>query len=302
VPSVRIVSLLPSATEIVYRLGLGGQLVGVSFECDQPASARSDHPVVVGGLDTAGLTPGQIDALVRAQIAAGADLYRLDATALAGLHPDLVISQDLCAVCALPSSRLTDALPALGAGTSVVTLDPHSLADVVASVRQVAVAAGAASAGEQLATSLEVRLARVAHSVAGLYRPRLAVLEWVDPLFAAGHWVPDLVHAAGGTSVLGVPGGRSVTTDNAALAAARPDVVLVAPCGFGLDDAARQAADLLDRWPGLLPDDVPVWAIDANGLVVRPGPRLVDGVEALAALLHPEVLGAPPAGAVWRVR
>jgi iron complex transport system substrate-binding protein len=295
---VRIVSLLPSATEIVYRLGIGDQLVGVTFECDEPASARADHAIVVGGLDTAGLTPGEIDAQVRARVAEGVDLYQLDERRLRTLAPDLVITQDLCAVCALPSARLTDALPSLDVAAAVVTLDPHSLDDVVASVRLVGEAAGAAEAAGRLVGALTERLARVAEAVAGRSRPRVAVLEWVDPPFAAGHWVPDLVQAAGGESVLGVASGRSVATDWAALAAATPDVVVVAPCGFHLDAAAEQAAEVLDR----LPPGVAVWAIDADGLVVRPGPRLVDGVEALAAALHPQALGPPPAAAVRRLR
>lgn len=294
---MRIVSLLPSATEIVYRLGIGDQLVGVTAECDEPPQARREHPTVVDGLDTAGLTPAQIDARVRAVAAAGGELYRLDESRLAALAPDLVLTQDLCDVCALPSSQVTRALPGLGAEVAVVTLDAHRLDDVLESVRLIAEAAGARDAGARLSASLTARLARVRHAVSGRPRPRVAVLEWVDPPFAAGHWVPDLVTAAGGEPVLGTAGGRSLTTDWSALAAKDPEVVVVAPCGFHLAAAAEQAGSVLDR----LPPSVPVWAIDADGLVVRPGPRLVDGVEALAAVFHPDVLGAR-AGAVRRVR
>jgi iron complex transport system substrate-binding protein len=295
---VRIASLLPSATEIVYALGLGDDLVAVTFECDEPPMARSENVVVVGGLDTAGLTPGQVDALVRKRVADGADLYRLDEAALRAQDPELVLTQDLCHVCALPAQRITDALVELGSAARVTTLDPHSLDDVLSSIVNIADAAGAPARGRTLVDALRSRLRAVADQVAGRPRPRVAMLEWVDPPFAAGHWVPDLVTAAGGESVLGVPGGRSVEVTWRSVAAAEPDVVVVAPCGYGLEAASRQASTVLPR----LPPDVPVWAIDADGLVVRAGPRLVDGIEALASLLHPEMSSHRYDDAVRQVR
>ena len=294
---MRIASLLPSATEIVYALGLGDELVAVTFECDWPPQARSDNVVVLGGLDTEGLTPGEVDALVRVHVAAGWDLYRLDEAALRAQDPDLVLTQDLCHVCALPAQRITDALVELGSAARVTSLDPHSLDDVLRSIVAIADAAGAPARGRTLVDALRSRLRAVAEQVAGRPRPRVAMLEWVDPPFAAGHWVPDLVTAAGGESVLGAPGGRSVETTWPALTAAEPDVVVVAPCGYGLDAACQQASTVLPRLP-----DVPVWAIDADGLVVRAGPRLVDGIEALAALLHPETISQAYDGALRRVR
>jgi iron complex transport system substrate-binding protein len=295
---VRIVSLLPSATEIVYALGLGDQLVGVTFECDEPAAARTENSVVVGGLPTDGLTPGQVDALVRERVAAGADLYVLDEVALARHRPDLVIGQDLCDVCALPAQQLADAVRRLNSGPRVLTLDPHGLSDVLDTISSVAEAAGVDARGAEMVAGLQRRLDAVAQSVRDRPRPRVAVLEWIDPLFAAGHWVPDLVVAAGGESVLGVAGGRSVEVPWSALDAAEPDVVVVAPCGYHLDDAVAQAESVLDR----IAPAVPVWAIDADGLVVRPGPRLVEGVEALAGVLHPHAVAAPAGTAVRRVR
>jgi iron complex transport system substrate-binding protein len=295
---VRIASLLPSATEIVYALGLGDDLVAVTFECDEPTRARLDNAVVVGGLDTEGLTPGQVDALVREHVAAGTDLYRLDEATLRTLDPDLVLTQDLCQVCALPAQRITDALPALSSAARVTTLDPHSLDDVLRSIVTIAAAAGVAARGRALVDGLRARLRAVAETVSGRPRPRVAMLEWVDPPFAAGHWVPDLVTAAGGESVHGVAGGRSVEVAWSALAAAQPDVVIVAPCGYDLDAACEQAATVL----ALVPPRVPVWAIDADGLVVRPGPRLVDGVESLASVLHPDVVRERYDDAVRRVR
>ena len=288
--------MLPSATEIVYALGLGDDLAGVTFECDEPPAARAEKTIVVGGLDTTGMTPGEIDAYVRAQLAAGADLYTLHARALAGLRPDLILTQDLCRVCALPSGHVSDALDYLGCHADVLTLDPHSLADVLDTILAVGQRAGVADRAERLVASLRDRLARIEASVTGLPRPRVAVAEWVDPLFTGGHWVPDLVTAAGGEPVVSHPGVPSVPVSWGAIAAARPDLVLVAPCGFHLDGAIEQARVAVEALPG-----VPVWAADADGLVVRPGPRLVTGVEALAAVLHPGAVPPAPPGTVHRV-
>jgi iron complex transport system substrate-binding protein len=293
---MKIVSLLPSATEIVYALGLDEALVGVTFECDEPARARREKAVVVGGRDTSGMTPGEIDAYVRTQAAAGADLYHLHQDALAGLDPDLVLTQDLCWVCALPSGTVNDALDFLGCRADVLALDPFSLADVLVSIEAVAQQAGVADRGAHLVAGLRARLADVARRVHGRPQPRVALVEWVDPPFTAGHWIPDLVAAAGGVPVGGTPGERSVPTTWSALAAAEPDVVVVAPCGFHLDGATAQARAVLADLP-----DVPVWAIDGDGLIVRPGPRVVAGVEALAAILHPDV-AAPRADAIRRIR
>jgi iron complex transport system substrate-binding protein len=288
---MRIVSLLPSATEIVYALGLGDQLAGVTFECDEPASARTDKTVVVGGRDTSGMDPAAIDAYVRSQLAAGEDLYTLHADALAALAPDLILTQDLCRVCALPAGHVEDALDYLGCAAEVVSLDPRRLDDVLATILTVGEHAGAQPQAERLVAALRERLAAVADRVAGLPRPAVAVIEWTDPPFTAGHWVPDLVTAAGGRPVAARAGGRSEQATWEQIAAARPEVVVVAPCGFGLDAAAAQAELVARELPGL-----PVWAIDADGLVVRPGPRLVDGVEALAAIFHPDPAGAVEAG------
>jgi iron complex transport system substrate-binding protein len=291
------VSLLPSATEIVYGLGLGDQLTGVTFECDEPACARTDKTVVVAGRDTSGMSLAAIDAYVRSQLAAGEDLYTLHADALAALAPDLILTQDLCRVCALPAGHVEDALDYLGCAAEVVSLDPKRLEDVLATILTVGRHADAQPQAERLVAALRRRLAAVEDRVAGRRRPSVAVIEWTDPPFTAGHWVPDLVAAAGGHAVAARPGGRSEQITWEQIAAARPEVVVVAPCGFHLDDAAAQAELVAREVPGL-----PVWAIDADGLVVRPGPRLVDGVEALAAILHADPLGpAVPAGRIRRI-
>lgn len=293
---MRIVSLLPSATEIVYALGLADDLVGVSFECDEPPDARRDKAIVVGGLATAGLTPGEIDAQVRARVAAGLDLYTLHADALAGLDPDLVIAQDLCRVCALPAGQVSQALAHLGCQADLLSLDPHTLDEVLESILAVGVRAGVPDRAGSLVAGLRRRLAAVAEAVAGRPVPRVAVVEWVDPPFTAGHWVPDLVSAAGGAPVAAMPGARSVAADWDHFRSAAPDLVIVAPCGFHLSDACDQARGIAGQLPG-----VPVWAIDADALVVRPGPRLIDGVEAIAAILHPGAVPEPGPGAIARV-
>jgi iron complex transport system substrate-binding protein len=272
------VSLLPSATEIVYALGLGEDLVGVTFECDEPPAARLEKEVVVGGQDTSGMTPAEIDGYVRDQLARGADLYTLRADALARLRPELILTQDLCRVCALPSGQVTQALDYLGCSADVLSLDPYSLDEVLGTITAV---------GSRTGTS-----ERAAQVVGGI-RDRLAAVEWVDPPFAAGHWIPDLVTAAGGEPVAARPGRRSEPLAWAEIAAAAPDLVLVAPCGYHLAGAAAQASSVTAALPGL-----PVWAIDADSLVVRPGPRLIDGVEAIAAILHPDAVPAPPPGSI----
>lgn len=293
---VRLVSLLPSATEIVYALGLGDDLAGVTFECDEPPAARAEKAIVVGGLDTSGMAPGDIDSYVRSQLASGQDLYTLHAQALAGLRPDLILTQDLCRVCALPSGQVSDALTYLGCQADVLALDPHTLEEVLGSILAVGRRAGVPERAELLVAELRARLDTVAGGVAGRSRPRVAVVEWVDPPFTAGHWVPDLVTAAGGLPVAARAGVPSVQTSWPAVAEAAPDLVVVAPCGYHLEGAAEQARVVSAALPG-----VPVWAIDADGIVVRPGPRLVNGVEALAWIFHPRAV--PPAlpGAIRRV-
>lgn len=293
---VRVVSLLPSATEIVYALGVDSELVGVTFECDEPASARLDKAVVVGGRDTRGMSPGEIDEYVRGRLAAGADLYTLHADALAGLDPELILAQDLCRVCALPSDRVTDALGYLGCDAEVLSLDPHTLDEVLDTIRAVGAATEVPARADALVASLAERLAAVAEAVAGRARPRVAVLEWTDPPFTAGHWIPDLVVRAGGEPVAARPGDRSERTTWREFTSAAPDVVLVAPCGFRLDGAAEQARAVASRFA-----DAAVWAIDADAIVVRPGPRLVNGVEAITAILHPGAVPDPPEGSIRRV-
>lgn len=281
---VRIVSLLPSATEMLFALGAGADVVGVTFECDEPPEARTRTVVSTSALPE-GLLPGEVDAAVSARLAAGEDLYHLDAGALAGLDADLVVTQDLCAVCAVDVSVVDDALAYLGCRAEVLTLDPQDLGQVLDSVLTLGAACGRSGAAQRLVSALRERLAAVRRSVAGREPVPTMVLEWTDPPYTPGHWVPEMVETAGGRSVLGTRGARSRRTTWQEVAAARPDVVVAAPCGFGLEESARLAAAA--RAAGVLPA-VPLWAVDANASFARPGPRLVDGVEALAAVLHPD--------------
>lgn len=292
---MRIVSLLPSATEILFAVGAGDDVRGVTFECDFPAQARQRTIVSTTTLPD-GLTPAEIDAAVRARMAAGEDLYTLDQGALRDLDPDLVVTQDLCAVCAVDIKEVGEALEHLGCRAEVLTLDPMTLDEVLASVELVGRHTGHEREASRLAAGLRRRLDRLAATVAGRERPRVAVLEWTDPPFASGHWIPDMVSAAGGHSVLGGAGRRSDQVTWQDVAVASPDVIVVAPCGYRLDGSRELAAALVES--GCLPAGVPVWAVDADAAFVRPGPRLVDGVEALAAIVHPGALEPPEGVAV----
>lgn len=292
---MRIVSLLPSTTEILFDIGAGDDVVGVTFECDHPAEARTRRIVSTSAMPE-GLAPSEIDAFVARAMRAGEDLYHLDEGALSGLDADLVVTQDLCAVCAVDVSVVDDALAHLGCTAQVLTIDPHTLDEVLDSVATLGKATAREAAAETLVSSLRDRLARVAVLVADRPRPRALVLEWTDPPFAPGHWVPEMVTLAGGTCVLGEPGEKSYRVDWDRVRAARPEVVVCAPCGFGLEQSATLAEKLVTS--GVLPD-CPVWAVDANASFARPGPRLVDGVEALAGILHPGVT-EPPGPAMAR--
>jgi iron complex transport system substrate-binding protein len=296
---VRIVSLLPSATEILFDLGLGDHVVGVTFECDFPPEARTRRIVSTSALPE-GLSPAEIDVVVKERMAAGEDLYRLDRDAFADLDPTLVVTQDLCAVCAVDVTEVDDAIAYLGCRADVLTLDPMTLDEVVESVLTVGRATGTQERAARIVADCRTRLDAVAAAVQGAPVRRVLVLEWTDPAFTAGHWVPDLVTAAGGGCVLSRRGEKSVGVEWRDVRRCPADVVIVSPCGYRLDGATELAADVLDR--GLLPEAAEVWAVDADAFVVRPGPRVVDGVETFAAILHPARVGAPDAAAARRLR
>jgi len=298
--SVRILSLLPSATEIVYALGLGDQLVGVTHECDWPPEARAKRVVTSSALQC-GATPAEIDRMVRESIGGGAPIYRLDEPAVRELRPDLILSQDLCAVCAVPSGFVDRALAALGCTAQVLSLDPSSLDDVFDCVVRVGEATGTADAARALVGDLRERVAAAERAVSGRPRPRTFALEWADPPFNAGHWVPDMVERAGGEPVLASKGTPSVRIEWDEVAAAAPDVVVFMPCGYDLEAAAREARQLLLHLPHLAGAHA-VFAADANAYFSRPGPRLVDGVELLASALHPGSVHPRVPGGISRLR
>jgi iron complex transport system substrate-binding protein len=282
---VRICSLLPAATEIVGALGLAGQLVGRSHECDWPPAVR-DLPVVTASrVDTTRLSGLEVDTAVREALADGWALYALDEALVEELRPDLVITQDTCAVCAVSS----DEVRLCGIGAEVLSLDARTIAEVEETVVVLAERLGVPETGQAVAEEMRARLATVKEAVQGLERPRVFVAEWLDPPFAAGHWVPEMVEAAGGVEVLGRAVEPSFRTTWEDVAAAAPDLVVVAPCGY---DAERGAAEARHA-----PLPARAVAVEANAYYSRPAPRIADGVSQLAHLLHPEAV--PDPGLPW---
>jgi iron complex transport system substrate-binding protein len=285
---LRIVSLVPNATEILFALGAGPYVVGVSHECDFPPEARR-LPHLTGSALAPGLGAVEVDRAVADQLASGRSLYTLDEARIAALQPDLIFTQELCPVCAVSTEQVEGALAPLPRCPHVVSLDPRRLADVFADIREVGRITGREPAAGELISNLEERLAAVRHAVAGRPRPRVAALEWLEPPFAAGHWVPEMLQAAGAEDVLARPGDTSRRATWEEIAQADPDWIIAMPCGF--DEAAARAAlaPLAPRpeWRALRAVRLGrVAAVDANGCFSRPGLRLVDGIERLAAILH----------------
>ena len=283
----RIVSLLPSATEILWFLGIGDRVVGVTYECNTPPEA-AERPHVTDTIIPAGSTPAEIDAVVNAAVAAGRELYQLDRELLASLDPDLIVTQDLCRVCALPSGDVDAAVAELGCRAEVFSYDPMTLDGVLDEIERLGAVAGSTDATERVG-ELRTRLCAIRAANDGRARPRVLLLEWIDPAFTAGHWIPDQIVAAGGEPVLGHPGGRSAEVSWTEVAESQAEVLIVAPCGFDEAAARAQLDDLLTRpevagLPAIAAGRV--HAIDADAYVVRPGPRLVDGVEQLTRLIH----------------
>ncbi len=297
---MKIVSLLPSATEIVFALGLGDALVGVSFECDFPPQARTKPIVSRSALPpTDSMSASELDAAVSAAVDAGASIYALDADHIRAEQPDLILAQDLCRVCAVPSGVVEEALEGLGCSAAVVSLDPSSLDEVIAGVGLVGEATGTTARASALMADLRRRIEAVRAAVTG--RPPISVLalEWSDPPFNAGHWVPEMIAAAGGVPVLAPPRERSRRLGWDEIAAATFATVVVMPCGYRLARAVEEGRPLLDR-PELAAAEV--WAVDGDAYFSRPGPRVVDGVEHLATILHPDVTGSPDPGVATRLR
>jgi iron complex transport system substrate-binding protein len=293
---VRIVSLLPSATEIICRLGLGDQLVGVTHECDEPPWVRH-LPRVTRSLIPADTSSRQIDEMVREKLRTQRALYTLDWPVLESLRPELLVTQALCDVCAVAEAEVRAAACSLPGQPQVVNLEPQSLEDVFATFHQVAAAAQVPERAAVVVGELRQRVQTVARRSAQLtYRPRVVLLEWIDPPFCCGHWTPELIRLAGGREMIGREGHPSRTLRWEEVVAAEPEVLVIACCGF---DIARAQKDLpiLQAYPGY--EQLPavrnnrVYWIDGNAYFSRPGPRLVDSLEWLAHLLHPDIHPAP---------
>ncbi|AEM85363.1 cobalamin-binding protein [Streptomyces violaceusniger] len=287
---MRIVSLLPAATDIVAELGLAEHLVGRTHECDWPPEEVASVPVVTGAdLDQNTRTSREISDAVGGSTHSGSSLYTLDTEALAALSPDVVLTQDLCEVCAVSYEKVSRAVRLLDADTRVLSLEPRTLDDVLDCLVTVGELLGVRERAEQRRADLRDRLERIRRSVTGRARPRVVAIEWLDPLWPAGHWVPDQITAAGGEPLLATSGEHTKPMTWEAVRAARPEVVLVLPCGFPPERTLRET-ELLTRLPGWT--DLPavrdgrVWVLDGPAYFNRPGPRVVRGAEVLAHVLH----------------
>jgi iron complex transport system substrate-binding protein len=296
---MKIVSLLSSATEIVYHLGLEERLVGISHECDHPPDALSRPRLSRSRFDPSGKTSAEIDAAVRHAMAEHGSVYEVDGSRLAELAPELVLTQAVCEVCAVPTGSVQEAVRSLRPAPVVLSLDAHTLDEILATVRQVAAGAGEPERGEEAVAALRWRIDRVSRQVAAAERPRVLALEWLAPPFAPGHWVPEMIEAAGGESLVGTAGSHSREIGWETLAGSDPDVLLLLPCGYDLGGARADADAHRDRLLELAPRAIAggrAW-VGAGAYFSRSGPRVVDGIEALARALHPaRFLDAPAAG------
>lgn len=292
---MRIVSLVPSATEMLFALGLGADVIAVTHECDYPPEAR-ELPKITRDALPRDLTAGQIDAAVRARAEQGAPIYELDVDALRDLRPDLIVTQALCAVCAVSYEDVRAIAEELDPRPRVIALDPRTLGEVLGDVRTLAEATGRRDAGVDLIADAAARIDRVRLAVRGRRPLRVAALEWLDPVYVAGHWTPQLIEYAGGYDVLGLPGEHSERRTWEEVAAAEPDVVLVMPCGYDAPRAQAEARAFADRLVAVGAGEIV--AVDAAACFSRPGPRLVDGLELLAHVLHPDAVPEAPGTAL----
>lgn len=295
---LRIVSLLPSATEIVCALGLEEELVAVTHECDYPAAVRG-KPVITSSALPGDGSSAQIDRHIRRLVHEGSSIYALDAPRLESLRPDLVLTQELCDVCAVSYPIVERAVRRLDAATQLVSLEPESLDDVYQNITTVAELANHADRAPALLDQLADRIRLVQQRVSTRPPRRTVCLEWVDPLYNCGHWTPGLVKLAGGEELLGKPGRKARPIDPTDLLEARPEVVVVMACGFGLERSLHEVerVDLAAVAGG-----AELWVVDGNAYFSRPGPRLVDSVEILAGILHPQVVASPAPGVARRLR
>jgi iron complex transport system substrate-binding protein len=295
-PARRIVSLLASATETVALLGLGDRLVAISHECDYPPELMDRPRASRTRFDTDQMASGDIDRAVREAMAAHGSVYAIDEQLLRQLQPDLILTQDLCEVCAVPLAGVHEVVEACGIGATVLALDAHTIEDILGSIIDVGTAAGVPERARAAVDDLRRRLLQVEAAVNGAARPSVLGVEWFDPLFSPGHWVPEMIERAGGVNLLGTPGGRSIQTDWDAVGSLDPDVLVVMPCGYGLQQSMEEADRFADRLLAIAPRAIAAgraWVVDGSSYFNRSGPRAIDGVEILAGLLHPDRWSAP---------
>jgi iron complex transport system substrate-binding protein len=289
---MRIVSLVPSATETLFALGVGDDVAAVTHECDYPAAVLN-LPKVTRDVIGPGLAPDEIDRAVKELTAQGRSIYELDEEGLRHLRPDLIVTQALCTVCAVSVDDVRAIAERMDPAPEIVSLDPHTLGEVLGDVRTLAQATGAKDAGADLVQQAAARIDRVRVSLAGVDTVRVAALEWLDPVFVGGHWVPQLIEHAGGVDLLGLPGEPSEQRTWEEVKAAQPEVVVVMPCGYDVERAYEEAQAYADELRQL---DARIVIADAAAWFSRPGPRLVDGLEWLASVLHPDRMPEPPGG------
>jgi iron complex transport system substrate-binding protein len=292
---MRIVSLIPSATEMLFALGLGDDVIAVTHECDYPPAVR-DIPKITRDVLEPGLTSAQIDAAVRERTLAGEAIYVLDAESLRDLRPDLIVTQALCSVCAVSIDDVRSVAKEIESRPQVISLDPRTVGEVFGDARTLASATDRTDAAVELVNAAAARIDRVRLAVRNTPRPRVAALEWLDPPFAAGHWTPQLIDYAGGDDVLGFAGEHSEQRSWEAVAAAQPDIVIVMPCGYDAEIAHREAEMHLDELAAVGAGEVV--AVDAAAYFSRPGPRIIDGLELLAHILHPDRVPEHPGRAL----
>jgi iron complex transport system substrate-binding protein len=288
---MRIASLVPSATEMLFALGLGRSVVGVTHECDYPAGA-SDLPHLTRSVIPEGLHPADIDREVRERTEQGKAIYELDEFLLDELQPDLIVTQQVCAVCAVSFDDVSKVAERIGSRPTVLSQDPTTIGEVLADIRRLGEAADAVDAAEDLVDDAAERLDDISLLVQDAERPRVAALEWLDPVFVGGHWVPQMIELAGGEDMLGFPGEKSRTAEWEEVAATQPQVVVAMPCGYYAEQAAAHTMAQAARVAALGGERVV--AVDAAAYFSRPGPRLVEGVELLAHVLHPDLVPDPP--------
>jgi iron complex transport system substrate-binding protein len=287
---MRIVSLVPAATEMLFALGLGDAVVGVTHECDYPEVVR-DLPKVTRDRFEPGLTPAQIDAAVKERALKGEPIYELDGDELHELAPDLIVTQELCTVCAVSYDDVRAIAEEIETQPMVISLDPHTLGEVLGDYRTLAAATDTKDEAVELIREASERIDRVRLAVRGADRPRVAALEWLDPPFAAGHWTPQMIEFAGGEDVLGFTGEHSEQVAWDTVAAMAPDIVIVMPCGYSAEIAHREAEMARDQLAALGASKIV--AVDANAYFSRPGPRLIDALELLAHIIHPDLITEP---------